>query len=138
MKGINLILFFVIIFLGCDKEDMVSTQQDVTLITADNFSITIDENPQQGELLGKIEASINNGDITFEIVDQNPDRALLIDKNTGSLYINNSDLFDYELDKQINASVEVKSANISETVSVLINLKNILEILWRRRNNKNL
>ena len=124
-KSILLFLSGVIlVFQNCTN----STDEQPTpiVITANDFTTTIDENPASGEVLGSIDASINEGTLTFSILDQNPSDALTI-SDIGILAVNNSDVVDYEVNPVITASISASSAELSKIVTATINLNNLAE-----------
>lgn len=104
--------------LGCGKDD-----NQTTLVTLEDFTTTIAENPTNGDLLGEINYSGPAQD--FSISSQTPNGAMMIDANTGQLSVANAALFDFETNPSVTATVQ--AANSDNTASVVINLTNLGE-----------
>lgn len=102
------------------------TLNDVNELSLQDFSITIDENPTDGQIIGTVQSS--GGTATgFSITSQAPNGALNVDANTGELSVADPTLFDFETNPTITATV---SANGSlNTASITINLNDIDEIV---------
>lgn len=138
MKSIQLILisFLTLIIFSCDTED-ARTPLGITISAAD-FETEIIENPDADFVLGTIEAFasdesiIQYGNIIIEdsgnskFESETPVGALDIDNVTGVLTIKDATLFDFDLNTEINASVNAYSGNVSEAVAINIFLTEIL------------
>ena len=121
IKNVNLFLVsFLLIAIGCNKDD-----DQETSVTLQNLTITLDENPQNGDSVGSIQVVGGSG-TDFNIVSQTPTGALSIDSDSGELTISNAALFDFESNPTITASVTADNAENNAIIT--INLNNIVEV----------
>lgn len=121
---------------SCDSEDS-RTPLGIT-ISAPDFSITIEENPEADISLGTLtaiasdESTIQFGNIILDdsedskFESETPIGALDIDNVTGELIIKDVSLFDFDLNTEINAVVNANSGNVSEAIAINIFLEEIL------------
>lgn len=138
MKSIQLItlLSLALIAFSCDSEESRSPL-GIT-VSAPDFSIEIDENPEVGTSLGTLIAiasdssTIQFGNIIAEdsenskFESETPIGALDIDNDTGELTIKDASLFDFDLNTEINATVNATSGNVSEAIAINVFLTQIL------------
>lgn len=130
MKLVSFI-FLVVLVLGCSKStDSEPENTDTIVITVSNFTITIPENLQAGDIIGTINASVSNGSISFSITEQSPSNAVAIDASSGELRVNNAEAFDYEANSTISGTVKVSLGNEFETASFTITLEDIYENIF--------
>ncbi|WP_109852950.1 hypothetical protein [Aquimarina sp. AU58] len=94
-------------------------------ITTKDFETTIDENPDQGKELGTIEATTDEGELTYTIKTEEPTGAFAIDNKTGKLTVKEATLFDYETRDQLTAIVLIKSGEESEEAKITVYLNDI-------------
>ncbi|WP_456438644.1 LamG-like jellyroll fold domain-containing protein [Psychroserpens sp.] len=121
MKYFKIISFLLFaLFLTCNESD--SEEFVNSTISASDFAAIIIENPSINEILGVISATTNQGEITFVIIDQNLDGAFNIDLITGEISVNDPTLFDFETNPILSAIVEVSNGDITETVTITIEL----------------
>ncbi len=92
------------------------------IITASDFEITIDENPDVDQLLGTLEVSVNMGSPNFTLVEAAPEGAMSIDSDTGEIFVADSSLFSFEDNPTVTATAEIQVDGVSEQASILINL----------------
>lgn len=120
IKLINaVLLIFLITTYGCKKDDEI-------VITLDDFEVTIDENPTDGQVVGTVQGNGTNT-FTFSIDSQTPNGALNINASTGELTVADPTLFDFETNPTITATVSASEAQ--NTATVTINLNDIDEIV---------
>lgn len=138
MKSIQLItlLSLALITFSCDSEE--SRLPLGITVSAPDFSIEINENPEAGTSLGMLTAiasdgsTIQFGNIVAEdsenskFESETPIGALDIDNNTGELTIKDASLFDFDLNTEINATVNATSGNVSEAIAINVFLTQIL------------
>jgi hypothetical protein len=97
---------------------------NIELATQD-LSVTMDENPTNGQSVGTIQTS-GSSILNFSIYTQTPLGALTIDASTGELTVADAALFDFETNPVITASIsDGESVN---PATVTINLTNVNEI----------
>ena len=97
------------------------------IVSASDFEITINEGPTSQEILGYVEATTNEGSLTYTILEQYPENAFSIDENTGELKVEQTGLFNYETDPVVSGIVEVANGGVSATAAITINLLDIQE-----------
>ncbi len=119
-------ILFVLLLIACTKNE---EQKPTSNITVNDLSVTIDENPASGTVLGKITASSDAGTITFSISSSSPEGAFAIDENSGELSVVDKYQFDYEKFPMLTAQVTITDGISSKTVNATINL-NDLEFVW--------
>ena len=124
------ILILAFTAFSCDTED-ARTPLGITISAAD-FETTIEENPENGTVLGILEAFASDGStIQFgKIIEEDseeskfesetPIGALDIDDVTGELSIKDGSLFDFSLNTEINATVNAISGQVKEAININI------------------
>ncbi|WP_339701520.1 hypothetical protein [uncultured Marixanthomonas sp.] len=128
----NSIIYFISLFtiintVSCSSDDESLESIQVT-VTASDFTTPMDENPRSGQVIGQIEASTNEGDLSFTITQQqNPVGALAVDATSGELTVADETLFDFEINPSITAVVTVANEGISQNVILEINVQDIFE-----------
>ena len=125
----GLIIICILILLNSCSEDEKTEESPVTIITvtASDFAITIDENPVLGQVLGMVQASTNQGSLTFTIINQLPDGALAVGNQTGELSVADPSIFDFETNQIINAVVTVENGSVIKNAAITITLNDLLE-----------
>ena len=131
----KIFLYYLVItfVLACSSSESDIEQDDQSLndiitVNADNLTVTVDENIPNGALVGTVIGTTNNGNVTYNIISQTPENALLISTSTGELRVNDASAFDYEVNKRIAAVVRVSNGAVFEDVIVEININNLTEI----------
>ncbi|MEO9894683.1 hypothetical protein [Aurantibacter sp.] len=94
-------------------------------LSAQDLTMDLDENPTDGQVVGAIQAT-GVGTLSFSITSQTPAGALNIDATTGELTVVDPNLFDFETNPVITATIAVDDAENPATVT--INLNDIDEI----------
>ncbi|WP_442846139.1 hypothetical protein [Leeuwenhoekiella sp. H156] len=102
-------------------------------ISAQNLEVTIAENPTDGQVLGSIQVN-ESGTYSFSITSQTPAGAMSIDANTGALAVADPNLFDFETNPVITASVLVEDGVFTQTVTATVNLSDVDEITVQEAN----
>lgn len=115
-----------IAFIGCSTDDDDPAPTAITVSTSD-FSITMDENPSPGQIIGSVEGSTNQGKVTFILGEQNPPGALAINNTSGELRVADEKLFDFEINPVITGNVRVYNGEVSKFAKVTITLIDVLE-----------
>ncbi len=109
----------LILFSSCNKDKNVY---------ADDLSVTMDENPSSGTVVGTVVATTEKSYITYTLTSSVPAGALSIDATTGVLTVDDASLFNYEINPVITASVEADNGKNSDVSSVTITLTDVSEI----------
>jgi hypothetical protein len=110
--------------MSCTESDDDTTEISITV---SNLTTTIDENPGVGLSLGFINASTNQGDLAYSIIEQAPDNAITINSFTGEITVLTESLFDFETNPTIIGIVRVENGDVSGIVNIIINLNDIEE-----------
>ncbi|WP_350285742.1 cadherin repeat domain-containing protein [uncultured Croceitalea sp.] len=125
MKKVRNLLFACLLVLNsCSKESDTSTQ---SLVEAFDFTLNIEENPQNGASLGVIEGN-NLENAVFNIAKQNPSNAFSIDGQTGALTVQDAAVFDYEINPILTATLTVNNQVSSDEFNVEVTLTDIDDI----------
>ncbi|WP_160112015.1 cadherin domain-containing protein [Aquimarina sp. AU58] len=117
-----IILCISAIIISCSSDDDDVTE---TTITAKDFETTIDENPIEGQELGTIEATTNQGTLTYTLKSEEPEGALSIDSKTGKITVKDATLFDYETRKKLTATLLIKNGDSNKEAKVTVHLNDI-------------
>lgn len=100
---------------------------DVLEITIQDFTVTVDENPNDGQVLGNIQAN-GNGTLSYSITAQSPMGAMAINTGTGELTVLDPNLFDFETNPVITADISVADGTESISATATINLNDVDEV----------
>ncbi|KAA2218807.1 cadherin repeat domain-containing protein [Maribacter flavus] len=103
------------------------TLTDVLEITVQDFTVAVDENPTDGQVLGTVQAT-GNGAFDFSITSQTPMGAMAIDATTGELTVIDPNLFDFETNPVITAEISVTDGVESTSLTATINLNDVDEV----------
>ncbi len=100
---------------------------DLDEISVQDLSVSIDENPTDGQSIGTVQAA-GTGTLSFSITSQTPIGALEINTNTGELTVADPNLFDFETNPVITANISVTNAVNVQTLTATISLNNANEL----------
>ncbi len=117
-------IFFT--FISCSKDSNDPDPFETTVTTSD-FSKTIDENPTNGQVIGTVSGTTNEGSVTFSITEQTPSGAFSIDATSGELKVADEMLFDFETNPTITGNVKVTNGTVYKNASVVITLNDLVE-----------
>lgn len=115
------------LFVGCSKEDPTPT------ISVSNFTGSIAENPSNGQVIGNINATVENGNYTrYSFVSNPPIASYVSISASGQLTVSNPGFFDYEQNTSIAGSAEVitfdgKDNETRASFTVTINITDVNE-----------
>jgi hypothetical protein len=112
-----------------NTETIVATinLNNVNELSTQDFAVTIDENPTDGQVLGTIQA-VGDGTLSFSITSQTPAGALNINANTGELTVADPNVFDFETNPVITADILIDNSGNTETLIATINLNDLDEV----------
>ncbi|SRX55591.1 cadherin repeat domain-containing protein [Aequorivita sp. CIP111184] len=122
-----LFVFTVILLNSCSKDSNDPSPSETSVTTSD-FSKTMDENPTNGQSIGTVQGSTNEGAVTFSITEQNPSGAFTIDASSGELKVADEMLFDFETNPIITGTIKVANRAVAENASIVINLNDVADI----------
>lgn len=106
---------------------------DLDEISAQDLTITLDENPTDGQVVGTVQVN-GGGTLDFSITSQNPTGALNINGSTGELTVADPTLFDFEANQVITATILADNTVSTTTSTVTINLNDVDEIIVQNAN----
>jgi len=133
MKNYSVFILFFILLFNCSSDES-SDDNPIDLFVVNDYSVTMDENPTEHQLIGTIPYEVNNGlgGVRFFITSQNVSNAIYLLE--ASIYVNNPILFDFETNPIIVANVKVERGYWYEyswttlhtkTITVTINLNDL-------------
>ncbi len=120
------------VFSACSTDEVSSDDEENntdSIVLAEDFTTTITENPDKGVVLGTIAATVTEGVLHFAFESQSVSGALAIDQNTGVVTVANEGAFDYETNPTVTGVVTISSGDITETVTVTIEVKDAIKCL---------
>lgn len=122
-------LLSVILFNSCGKDDDPTGGGTgfITILEVNNFITLLDENPEEGLVIGSIDAMSNGGAISYTLESQSPEGALAVNAANGELTVANAALFDFETNTQITGNFTAKSDDETESGTITINLRDVNE-----------
>ena len=109
MKTLNILagtLVLSFLFYSCDKNEFAPDISD------QEFSIA--ENSEAGALVGTVEASDEDQNVTFEIIEGNLDGYFLIDSKSGALTLSDLAEIDYESTTEFSFKVSANDNHEKE------------------------
>lgn len=118
----KLLFFSLFILFSCNHDEEI-----LTTITASDFAVTMNENPVAQQVLGKIEATTNQGNLKYEITSQNIAGAIAVNSTTGEIFVADPILFDYETNPIIYGVAKVSNGNVFKEIQIKITLRDVLE-----------
>lgn len=113
------ILTLIISIVSCSKDEAP------TVISANDLTSTIDENPENGQSIGTVTTNISG---TFTIVSQTPNGAFSVNSQTGEVSVADSSLFDYETNQNLEAVVLASGSGTESVAYINVSLNNIDDI----------
>ena len=97
MKHIKYFTIVILYSIGVFVQSCTSENgMDEIAVSTSDINLTMDENPNIGQLITTIEGTTNQGTLSFELVEESNDGAFLVDQTTGALSVGNSYFFDFE------------------------------------------
>ena len=91
----------------------------------ENQSFDIDENSENGTVVGNIQASDDGDALTFSISAGNTGEAFEINPGTGELTVKTASMLDYETTTSFTLTIAVSDGEFSTTAEITINLNDI-------------
>lgn len=137
---IQALSFFIILLItSCSKDDL-------PILEIKDYTTKIDENPSFDQFIGTIPSRINSKRelyYTFTILSQSVENALSIrnggyySTESGSLYVNDETVFDFEINPVITATIKVNAVSYkldfseeiydTKIITVAVNLNDLPE-----------
>lgn len=124
-----LLVLPLIVLLSCGgdedpiPQDPEPEEPEATVISAVNFETSVDENPEEGAVLGTLNASSQQGTVTFALVSQSIPNSLAVNANSGELTVNEVSAFDFEINTSIEAvfSASLNGETVEASIAIAIN-----------------
>ncbi|MDW3197123.1 MAG: cadherin repeat domain-containing protein [Cytophagales bacterium] len=89
----------------------------VVEVSIDDFQASIDENPTNGDVIGTITASTNQGEVSLAIASQTPVGAVALDATTGVLTVADASLFVAATNPTISGTITATSGDVTAEAS---------------------
>ena len=130
----NLTSFLIYLFLAlsafatkCGDDNPMDIVQP--MVSVSDFTPTIDENPTDGQVLGTLEASTNEGSIAFSLTNQMPPGSFAIGASSGELTVADASLFDFETNPVLTATATAVNGTASATATITVTLNDVDETI---------
>jgi len=112
---------------GSEEGELVPIIEPV-VVTANNFTTTIAENPTDGLSLGTVNAfASDSSQLIYSISSQSVADAILIEPSTGEISVGDTEAYDYEINTTITATYTASSGATSAEGSVEVMLTDVEE-----------
>ena len=99
-------------------------------VTIEPFTVSIDENPMNGSLVGVLTASTDGAaNLVYSLLSGDDAAAFAIESTSGELTVADSSLFDYERKQTLTATYEVSNGVDSKQSTITVNLNNLSEVI---------
>jgi len=121
-----LLTVIILPLFSCSSDD---NNNQSNVISLENLTVAIDENPANGQVIGNVVATqtVGGATLAYNIDSQTPTGALDIISSTGELSVADNTLFDFETNQTITATVSLTGG--ANTATVTINLNNLPDLL---------
>lgn len=120
MKNIIAIVAIISLTMSCNSDD--STEPQVHQPEVNDLTLTTDERPKQGAVLGTVSATTSQGSLSFKLLASTPENAISIEETSGDVTVNNPDAFVFEDYPEIVATVEVSNESQTKEASITIKI----------------
>lgn len=110
------------LFLSLTACTTLDNDETINELIVSDFTFSITENPENGDSIGFIETSTVNNNLSFSILNQNPNGSVEINPTTGERIIVDKKNFEYQINPIISATIQVSDSINSENIPVTINL----------------
>ena len=118
---INFLNFVIMSFMTLS---LMSCGDDIAPIeiTAEQFVVTIEENPEVGQTLGSVSATTNRGILTYEVMSQDPVGSISVTPISGEIRVLDKTSFDYEEREFVTAMIMVANKGVENAIVARINI----------------
>lgn len=103
-----------------DESSSTPGNGDVQILEAADFQALIPEQPAQGDTIGFIDAFSNNGAVTYKVLTQSVDEALVINASNGAIQVANQSVFLSKSNAAVTATVRVSDSVQTEIINVSV------------------
>ncbi len=98
-------------------------------VTMADETVAMDENPNNGQAVVTMSATVDSGTPSFSITSQNPARTFAIDAGSGEITVADFTALDFETNPTLTMIVTASNGSGSDDATVTVNLNNTLESL---------
>lgn len=98
-------------------------------VNTNDESVTMDENPNNGQLVVTMSATVDTGTPSFSISSQTPARTFSIDASSGDITVADFANLDFETNPTLTLVVTASNGSGSDDATVTVTLNNLLETL---------
>jgi hypothetical protein len=123
MKYSATLTFLVLLTItACTMSDDNNTDNGNNELTVSDLTLSMTENPENGDSIGTIEGASNNGPLTFSILSQTSNGSIEVNATTGELLVADKTKFEYQIYPIISAIIQVSDSINTENALLTINL----------------
>ena len=118
----QILILSTLLLLSCSNDENETNIAPV----AEDIVLSLSELLTE-DIVATVSATDANEDdvLTYSIVSQTPQNAMLIDANDGRLFVNDATVFDYEPYAEVNAVVEISDGELTTSINVEITLLDV-------------
>jgi predicted component of type VI protein secretion system len=120
---IFMLLVIAVVFTSCSNDDEPKNQAPVL---ADK-TMEVSENLTSDLITTMVATDAEEDELTYSIVSQTPTGSIIINENTGEIYVGNASAFDYEQNTTIVAVIAVFDGINTTQSTLTINILDINE-----------
>ena len=103
------------------------TIEALIMVTATDFTVTIDENPINGQSLGTLVATSSSGVASFSLTTESPAGAFSVNPVSGELTVADASLFDFETNPVLTGTFTATNGATSDVANITVNLNDVVE-----------
>ena len=115
-----LALFILLLLFSCSSEDDSNN-------TSNTIEVSIDENPRSGDLVTTVTSNLS-GEVSYTLTSESISQAFTLNGSTGELRVAAWQLYDFETNPVITATVMATNGTDSESRDVTVSLNNVDDI----------
>lgn len=128
IKFLIVLVSLALLFQACNNKNEPTPAAAPITVTANNFTGSIDENPDNAAVIGTVSARASDGSsLTYTLSNQNVAGALAIDASTGELTVADASAFDFETNPSITATYTASSGTEEANASITITVNDVFE-----------
>lgn len=96
-------------------------------VIAQNETLQMDENPNIGQVITTVSATLTAGSPSYSIKSSSPNNAFELTTTSGEVRVKDNTLFDFEINPSLSIVVSVSNGTDVDEATITVNLNNILE-----------
>ncbi|GAA4805497.1 hypothetical protein GCM10023330_09980 [Litoribaculum gwangyangense] len=109
--------------MACNSDESPKNQAPVM----ENKTIDVSENLTSDLITTMVASDAEEDVLTYAIVSQTPANSIIINENTGEIYVGTASAFDYEQNTQIVAIISVSDGNSTTESTLTIHILDVNE-----------